>query len=317
MTITRNLTGTGLSGLAAQAISGTVADGLTATGTTQANALILSSDLNVFSTVASGTGAIFPLGGENDEYGVVNGGANALKIYPPVGGTINGGAVNAAYSLPAGTSQKFTFQTSSTILPSPGSQPSSGNAAFVTTAGQTYTFPTTSATMARTDAANTFAGAQTFGSSISTSTSGTGSAIKIAPGTTGSKFLYFGSTPGDNASGITFYEASNSTTNWEVGTNITVSGAYQFIPSTTGGGTTYTTSVCDIATTGVTITGTHTVSGGFGCNTKAAQTAYASGGALNAYGAGVNGFDTSGNASALHAMVVAIRAALVANGIMS
>ena len=57
--------------------------------------------------------------------------------------------------------------------------------------------------------------------------------------------------------------------------------------------------------------------GGFGCNTKAAQTAYASGGALAAYGTGAFGFDSGANASALHAMVVSIRAALVANGIMS
>lgn len=60
-----------------------------------------------------------------------------------------------------------------------------------------------------------------------------------------------------------------------------------------------------------------TVLGAFGCNGSAAQTAYASGGALNPYGAGANGFDTGANASALHALVVAIRAALVANGIMS
>ena len=59
------------------------------------------------------------------------------------------------------------------------------------------------------------------------------------------------------------------------------------------------------------------VTAGFGCNGTTAQTAYASGGALAAYGAGANGFDTAGNASALYAMVVAIRAALVANGIMS
>lgn len=67
----------------------------------------------------------------------------------------------------------------------------------------------------------------------------------------------------------------------------------------------------------VTAATTLTATGAFGCNTKAAQTAYASGGALNAYGAGANGFDTGANASALHAMVVSIRAALVANGIMS
>lgn len=57
--------------------------------------------------------------------------------------------------------------------------------------------------------------------------------------------------------------------------------------------------------------------GAFGCNTKAAQTAYASGGALAAYGAGANGLDSGANMAALHALVVAMRAALVANGIMS
>ncbi len=66
-----------------------------------------------------------------------------------------------------------------------------------------------------------------------------------------------------------------------------------------------------------TITGTLTVTTAFGCNSKAAQTAYVSGGALNAYGAGANGLDTGANMSALHALVVSIRAALVANGIMS
>jgi hypothetical protein len=37
-----------------------------------------------------------------------------------------------------------------------------GSSTFTGTAAQTYTFPTTSATLARTDAANTFTGNQTF-----------------------------------------------------------------------------------------------------------------------------------------------------------
>lgn len=60
-----------------------------------------------------------------------------------------------------------------------------------------------------------------------------------------------------------------------------------------------------------------TVTAGFGCNGAAAQTAVASGGALAAYGSGANGFDTGAHASALYALVVAMRGALVANGIMS
>lgn len=63
--------------------------------------------------------------------------------------------------------------------------------------------------------------------------------------------------------------------------------------------------------------GTMTITGAFGCNTKAAQGAFASGGALNAYGTGAFGLDSGANMSALHGLVVAIRAALVANGIMS
>lgn len=65
------------------------------------------------------------------------------------------------------------------------------------------------------------------------------------------------------------------------------------------------------------VDGTGTITGGFGCNAKTAQTSYASGGALAAYAAGTNGLDSGANMSALHAMVVSIRAALVANGIMS
>jgi hypothetical protein len=65
------------------------------------------------------------------------------------------------------------------------------------------------------------------------------------------------------------------------------------------------------------VDGTGTITGAFGCNTKTAQTAYASGGALAAYGAGANGLDSGANMAALHALVVSIRAALVANGIMS
>jgi hypothetical protein len=64
-------------------------------------------------------------------------------------------------------------------------------------------------------------------------------------------------------------------------------------------------------------TGATVVYGAFGCNGQAAQTAVASGGALAAYVTGANGLSTSGAMSALHAMVVSIRAALVANGIMS
>lgn len=64
-------------------------------------------------------------------------------------------------------------------------------------------------------------------------------------------------------------------------------------------------------------TGAATVYGPFGCNGQTAQAAVASGGALAAYAAGANGLSSGAQMSALHALVVSIRAALVANGIMS
>lgn len=112
MTITAKLMGTGISNLAALAITGEVVNNLTATGTNQATALLISSDLCIFSTVDSGTGCRLPVGAQQDEYAICNDGANALLIYPPLGGTIGGGAVNASISLAAGSSIKITYQSS-------------------------------------------------------------------------------------------------------------------------------------------------------------------------------------------------------------
>ena len=64
------------------------------------------------------------------------------------------------------------------------------------------------------------------------------------------------------------------------------------------------------------VDGTLTVAGAFGCNTKTAQTAYASGGAVTT-NAGLFGFASDTERSNLSILVSNIRAALVANGIMS
>lgn len=67
---------------------------------------------------------------------------------------------------------------------------------------------------------------------------------------------------------------------------------------------------------GLTVAGLAVVNG-FGCNGKAAQTSVASGGAIGAYAAGPNGYSTGAQANAVWDQVIAIRTALVANGIMS
>jgi len=83
-----------------------VETGLTAIGSTQANAFPLNNNTqNEFTTVGSGTGCILPMAFPSppSQISVFNAGSNALAVYPPLGGTINGGTVNAPYSLAAGT----------------------------------------------------------------------------------------------------------------------------------------------------------------------------------------------------------------------
>src|ERR1700744_5085202 len=59
----------------------TWASGLTATGTTQATALQLAAVLNQCSTVASSTGVNLPPATLGSYVLVLNGGANAMKVY--------------------------------------------------------------------------------------------------------------------------------------------------------------------------------------------------------------------------------------------
>ena len=67
--------------------------GLTATGSTQATATTLVHNSNSrFDAVANGTGAILPAPTIPDEITIYNNGTNALLIYPPFGGAIDGGA---------------------------------------------------------------------------------------------------------------------------------------------------------------------------------------------------------------------------------
>lgn len=93
----------GMSAAAAQASVGTTATGLTATGANQAGAVPLGADNNFFTTVAAGTGAILPAMNPGDSITVYNGGANALLVYPPVGGQIKGLGANVGYSVAVAT----------------------------------------------------------------------------------------------------------------------------------------------------------------------------------------------------------------------
>ena len=82
--------------------------GLAGAGTTQGTATALSYSTNSFTTVAAGSGAVLSsdaIGGDSQL--VYNGGANALKVYPPSGAQINGLGANNPVSLAPSTACRF------------------------------------------------------------------------------------------------------------------------------------------------------------------------------------------------------------------
>jgi hypothetical protein len=92
-----------------------VTTGITAAGTTIADATALTSFLNVVGTTAASTGvklpSTFPIG----QVGIVqNDGANALNLFPhSSSGTINGGSAGAAVTIASAAANIF-FKTSAT-----------------------------------------------------------------------------------------------------------------------------------------------------------------------------------------------------------
>ena len=92
-----------------------VADAITATGTAQAGGYPVTKAFTVFTTVASGAGALLSVA-PNQEFGVTNLGANALLVYPPVGAAINGGSVNAPGTLAAGASGSYLCVSATRIV---------------------------------------------------------------------------------------------------------------------------------------------------------------------------------------------------------
>ena len=104
MSLAQRMMSAGLSAVQVAAIQGTVANNLSAAGTTQGNAAPLLADQNRVTTVGSGAGVILPPMNPGDEMAVINAQAtNALLLYPPVGGVINALSANAGYSIAVAT----------------------------------------------------------------------------------------------------------------------------------------------------------------------------------------------------------------------
>lgn len=87
--------------------------GITATGSTAAGAAPLVSNINILGTVAASSGVSLPIiTAPGATVRVYNSTATVAEVYPPLGGTINGGSINAGVTLAAasgGTYGKGTF----------------------------------------------------------------------------------------------------------------------------------------------------------------------------------------------------------------
>ena len=84
-----------------------VSPSLTATGTTQATALLVFNGIAYVGTVAAGTGVVLFPGNPGTSQRVYNAGANALKIYPTSGAQINGLGTNNPMTLATNTLCEF------------------------------------------------------------------------------------------------------------------------------------------------------------------------------------------------------------------
>lgn len=116
MARTQKLMGTGASAAFANYITGDVASGLTATGNSQATALLLSADVNEITTTAASTGVRFPdatVCSPGDSIVVFNGGANSLSVYPATGESINGLSANASFAV-AANARTICYKVSTT-----------------------------------------------------------------------------------------------------------------------------------------------------------------------------------------------------------
>lgn len=73
--------------------------------------------------------------------------------------------------------------------------------------------------------------------------------------------LYLGNQASSGAGAVIRMAPSNSQTNWLIGANQITSGVFEVIPSTAGGGTTFSTPMLSLTTGGLTIAGTVTSTG--------------------------------------------------------
>ena len=91
-----------------------ITTGITAAGSVQGTATVLTKEINVVSTVSSGAnGVVLPTAVAGMVLIINNTSANTLSVYPATGGAVNSGSVNDAYPHGSGASIQY-YATSGT-----------------------------------------------------------------------------------------------------------------------------------------------------------------------------------------------------------
>jgi len=111
MALSARVMGGGFSAGQAKALAGGVAGSVSAAGTTQGTATVLTASINYITTAAASSGVILPNAEVGDSVDIYNGGANTLTIYPPTSGKINSASTNAGVSLATNTMMRLTKLT--------------------------------------------------------------------------------------------------------------------------------------------------------------------------------------------------------------
>ncbi|MFN7537552.1 MAG: hypothetical protein ACK5QN_07685 [Burkholderiales bacterium] len=94
--------GVGMAAALTEQVCGDIQDNVTAAGSTQGTATLVTGAHVIVTTAAASTGVILPPAEPGAEVTVKNLGANAVNIYPATGGAINALSANAAFSVAAG-----------------------------------------------------------------------------------------------------------------------------------------------------------------------------------------------------------------------
>lgn len=107
MTLTANLSGSGVPGLTADSITGFVSLAQTASGAAQGGQTLPTDIVIYTSSTASYGPTLSATAQSGDTYFVSNNTANSINVWPPVGFYIGTAAQNAALAIGAGKTAKF------------------------------------------------------------------------------------------------------------------------------------------------------------------------------------------------------------------